>query len=745
MSDDSAYTAEPTHPRRPLAALFDASRALGAAASLLDAAPAALRAVGDACDADLAVLWWEDRAFERLRRVGTWRPFTTVDDRVVRLDGREHVRIGEDVPGRVWGTGRAERDAAFVAIPIHMGNRVAGVLEVQRPAGVFTDEALAALDGLAAQFGVLARAFEAEQALRETSVRYDLLVEQIPAIVYTGHLGRELSTLYVSPRIEAMLGVGHERLMAGRSSWESLVHPEDRARAAAEFDAGVESGRPFAVEYRMVGVQGRVAWFRDEITLLVDEGSSPLVHGVMQDVTERRQAEEQIEFLARHDRLTSLPNRAMLEERLELSIAKADAQGTALSVLYLDLDDFKLVNDSLGNEAGDELLRQVAARLRAATRDSDLVARQGGDEFPLLLSDLDRSGLPPAGDPVEHALAVALSVAERIRESLQSPFTLAGTELFTSASIGISIYPADATDARSLLRQAHAAMYQSKRRGPGGADVYSGEGADAGQRLSFSTRLRKAVEQQHWVMHYQPIVDLTSAGMVGVEALIRWRDPTGGLIAPGEFIPLAEEIGLIEAIGDWTIQELCRQSAAWRREEVRTDVSLNLSPRQLFQPDLAVKVTELVHLADLDPTSVVIEIIESAAMVDPDRTQRVLRELGSAGFRLALDDFGTGYSSLSRLKHMRVDILKIDRAFVRDLPHDPDACSMVRAIIQLAKSLGTTPLAEGIETEEQRRFLADNGCSVGQGFLFARPMPAEDVPTWSYAGAPPVTRLRARG
>jgi EAL domain-containing protein (putative c-di-GMP-specific phosphodiesterase class I) len=235
-------------------------------------------------------------------------------------------------------------------------------------------------------------------------------------------------------------------------------------------------------------------------------------------------------------------------------------------------------------------------------------------------------------------------------------------------------------------------------------------------------------------MHYQPIVDLVTTEMVGVEALIRWRDPAGGLIAPGEFIPLAEEIGLIEAIGDWTMQELCRQAVTWRGENLRTDVSFNLSPRQLFQPDLVAKVTELTSRAGIDPSTVIIEIIESAAMLDPDRTQRILRQLATSGFRLALDDFGTGYSSLSRLKHMRVDILKIDRSFVRDLPQD-DACSMVRAIIQLADSLGTTPLAEGIETEEQWRFLVENGCSVGQGFLFARPMPAASIPAWGYGGA----------
>jgi diguanylate cyclase (GGDEF)-like protein/PAS domain S-box-containing protein len=729
MTQDIEPKAESTLPGRPLAALADACRALSQAGTLQAGAPKALRAVCEACDADLGVLWWADPALERLRRMTTWRPFTAVDRRVARLDAREHLGLGQDVPGRVWESGSpevgpADDGGSVAAYPVRAGARVTGVIEAYRADGSFDEEAIAALEGMASQLGVLARAFEAEQALRETSVRYHLLVEQIPAIVYTEQLGRGLNTLYVSPQVERLLGIDREQFMAGRTVWERHVHPEDRERVREEFGAGVAAGGPFSVEYRMVGAEGRVVWFRDEAAVLPGEGeASPVVHGVMLDITERKLAEEQVEFLAYHDRLTALPNRTMLEELLDLAIAKAVPLGAALSVLYLDLDDFKLVNDSLGHEAGDELLRQVAARLRAATRDSDLVARQGGDEFLLLLSDLDRNGLPPIGDPAEHALSVAMSVSERIRESLQSPFTLSGTELFVSASIGISVYPVDATDAQALLRQ-----------GPGGADVYTSEGPDAARRLSFSTRLRKAVEQQHWVMHYQPIVELDSAAMTGVEALIRWRDPSGGLIAPGEFIPLAEEIGLIEAIGDWTMQELCRQSVGWRGQGVRTDVSFNLSPRQLFQPDLVPKLVGLTGRSGIDPTSVVIEIIESAAMVDPDRTQRILRQLSAIGFRLALDDFGTGYSSLSRLKHMRVDILKIDRSFVRDLPGDEDARSMVRAMIQLATSMGMTPLAEGIETEEQWRFLLENGCSVGQGFLFARPMPAASIPAWVFGG-----------
>ncbi len=387
MTEDVEPKAESTLPGRPLAALAGVCRALGAAGSLEAGAPGALRAVAEACEADLAVLWWADPARERLRRMATWRPVTTVDDRVARLDAREHLGPAQDVPGRVWESGRPERateDAATAAgFPIRASSRIAGVLEVHRSVGSFGDEALAALEGLAAQLSVLARAFEAEQSLRETSVRYHLLVEQIPAIVYTEKLGRGLTTLYVSPQVELLLGIDREQLMAGRTVWERHVHPEDRERVHEEFEAGVEAARPFAVEFRMVGAEGRVVWFRDEAAVLPGEGDgTPVVHGVMLDITERKRAEEQVEFLAYHDRLTGLPNRAMLEELLELAIAKAFPLGAALSVLYLDLDDFKLVNDSLGHEAGDELLRQVAARLRAATRDSDLGCAAGGRRVP---------------------------------------------------------------------------------------------------------------------------------------------------------------------------------------------------------------------------------------------------------------------------------------------------------------------------------------------------------------------------
>jgi diguanylate cyclase (GGDEF)-like protein/PAS domain S-box-containing protein len=737
-------TGDSASAERRLSAMAAAGRILAASDSIEAAAPELLRSACEALEWDLGVLWRVDRGLDRLHRVGTWRRPTMVDEWIIRLDARPNLAKGEDVPGRVWASEASvvgpaaaagtEGQGSVAAVPIVADGDVLAVLELHSGSPSASEPATDVLESIAGQVALFMRGHEARLGLQEASLRYRTLVKQIPAITYTDRVDADMSTLYISPQIESLLGISAEEYLADPGLWERHLHPEDRVRARDEYLKGRAAGEPFTYEYRMIARDGRMVWFRDEaVVLLGDDGMPSLVHGVMLDVTQRKQAEEQVAFLAFHDKLTGLPNRAMFEQLLEVAIAGAARHHLSLAVLSLDIDDFKLVNDGLGHEAGDELLRDVAARLRSATRETDLVARQGGDEFMMLLSDLER-GEPVVGDPAEHAVAVASSVATRVHEALLSPFTLSETELFISASIGISVYPADASDGPALLKNADQAMFRSKRLGPGSSEVYSNEGSDSFGRLSFSTRLRKAVERQHWVLHYQPVVDLGSADMVGVEALIRWRDPAGGLIAPGEFIPLAEEMGLIEAIGDWTIRELSRQASAWRKEGLRMDTSFNLSPRQLWQPDLVRSIMEQLELADLDPGSVVVEIIESAAMIDPERTQRVLRQLSDRGLRLALDDFGTGYSSLARLKHMPVDILKIDRSFVRDIPGDEDACAMVRAVIQLAVGLGMTPVAEGIETEAQWAFLLESGCTLGQGFHFARPMPAAQVPGWRHEG-----------
>jgi len=581
-----------------------------------------------------------------------------------------------------------------------------------------------AIQAIQALSGELRRATD---ELSEADARYRAVVEQIPAIVYTDVVDDTMSTTYVSPQIHELLGIFPEEYIADPDLWAKQLHPDDKEQALQSYLQGRTSGEPFSFEYRLLARDGRVVWFRDSAVVVNDRAGAPaFVHGVMFDITDRKNAEEQVAFLAYHDNLTGLPNRTMFEELLELGMARARRHDLSVAVLCIDVDDFKLVNESLGYEAGDALLRAVAERLREATRETDLVARQGGDEFLLLLADIE-GGSVPGFEGTDGAILVVESVAARVHESLRAPFNVAGTELYVSASIGISMFPHDADDATALLKNADAAMYQSRKTVPGSYLLHWRQSEEALGKLSLTTRLRKAVENRNWQLHYQPVVELAEGKMIGVEALIRWADPNGGLVPPGDFIPLAEEMGLIEAIGDWVVEELSHQAAAWRAEGLELEVSFNLSPRQLWQPELTEKILQQLGAANLDPGSIIVEVTESAAMADPERTLRILRDLNDRGLRLALDDFGTGYSSFARLRYLPVDLLKIDRLFIRDVAQDAQAGDMVRAIIQLAHGLGMTPLAEGIETEDEWRFLVEQGCRLGQGFYFYRPAPAEDI------------------
>jgi diguanylate cyclase (GGDEF)-like protein/PAS domain S-box-containing protein len=564
-----------------------------------------------------------------------------------------------------------------------------------------------------------------DSELRELDARYGALVEQIPAIVYVDVADESMATTYVSPQIEALLGFTQQEYIDDPELWTRQLHPDDRKQALDTYTRGRNAGEPFTFEYRLMSTDGREVWFRDSAVVIHDENGVPaFIEGVMLDITDRKNAEEQAAFLAYHDKLTGLPNKAMFEELLSLAIARARRHDMAVAVICTDLDDFKLVNDSLGHEKGDELIRQLANRLREATRETDLVARQSGDEFLLLLADIDRSG--PPGSP-DAAVLVAEGVAARVREALIAPFDLGETEVYLSASMGIALYPNHADEPAELLRNAGAAMFRSKRNSSGAYSTYADENVDALGRLSLSTLLRKAVEQQHWELHYQPIVDLADGKTIGVEALIRLNDPNGGLVPPGEFIPLAEEMGLIEMIGDWVIEEVARQDAFWRQEGLELELSFNLSPRQLWQPDVATRILTRLATRDVAAPRTIVEVTESTAMTDPDRTLRTLWDLHAKGLRLAIDDFGTGYSSLSRLKHMPVDVLKIDRSFIHEVHADEQAGNMVKAIIQLAEGLGMTPLAEGIETAQEWQFLVENGCRLGQGYYFCKPVPAADV------------------
>jgi diguanylate cyclase (GGDEF)-like protein/PAS domain S-box-containing protein len=565
---------------------------------------------------------------------------------------------------------------------------------------------------------------EAEAALTEAEARYRSLVEQIPAVVYAddGDV-----TTYVNPQIEEILGVTPEAYRNDSELWLRMVHPDDRERVRAESDAFIAGEGGDLADYRMVRPDGRVVWIRDRAFATRDERGKVLwEHGLLFDVTELKEAEERIAHMAFHDGLTGLANRQLFEETLTLAVERARRDGSEAAVLYLDLDNFKLVNDSLGHHAGDHLLIELAQRLHACTRETDLVARQGGDEFLMLLADLD-----PA-----HADAAIGRVTARVVEAMHEPFVLAGVEFHARGSIGISVYPRDAEDATGLMKNADIAMYRAKRVEPGGHVFFAADTDDAMARLSFATRLRQAVAEEQWVLHYQPVVDLETRRVIGAEALIRWQDRCGGVVPPGEFIPVAEELGLIEAIGDWVVDEVARQQRVWRDDGLALELSFNLSPRELWTPRLTERVLGRLHEAGVEPSTLVAEITESTAMADPDRTQRVLRDLSAFGLKLALDDFGTGYSSLSRLKHMPVDVMKIDREFVRNVDRDVRLAGMVRAMIQVAQSLDMIPHAEGVETESEYVFLRANGCRLAQGYWFAHPMPADDLRELAREGRP---------
>jgi diguanylate cyclase (GGDEF)-like protein/PAS domain S-box-containing protein len=590
------------------------------------------------------------------------------------------------------------------------------------------------VDALMVAAGTLGAAIGRERAMTESveaKERFRVLVEHAPAVVYIDGLDDTASTLYMSPRIEELVGYTVEEWHADPELWPKLLHPEDREAALEATARHNDTGEPFRTEYRLIARDGRTVWIRDEAIMIYGADGAP-VHsqGIMQDITATKLAEEHLEYLAYHDRLTGLPNTAMFKEVATMAIARAKRSAQAAAILYLDVDGFKLANDTLGPEGGDRLLLSISQRLQGVLRETDTLARRGGDEFLILLADLDAGSIGEMQAP----LLFAESVAGRIQEVFTAPFAVDATEVFISISVGISVFPSGSDELQSLIVQAETAMLASKQAGPGGFAASEEGAVDAATKLAFVTKLRRAVAREAWMLHYQPIVQLATGGIVGVEALLRWRDEDGEIIPPNEFIPLAEELGLIEKIGDWVVEEIVRQDEHWRTEGVELEMGFNLSPRQFWQPDLAQRILSRLDVRGVDPSKVMVEITESSAMRDPERAHDVLWDLHARGLRVAIDDFGTGYSSLSRLRSFPIDVLKIDRSFVSHLDQDPEAAHIVGAFIQLGHGLGMTTLAEGIETEGEWRFLAEQGCELGQGFYFSRPVPADEISARILAG-----------
>jgi len=436
----------------------------------------------------------------------------------------------------------------------------------------------------------------------------------------------------------------------------------------------------------------------------------------------------ELEYLAYHDALTGLANRAAMDAALAEAVAEARVGGTAVALAYVDLNDFKRVNDTLGHDMGDRLLREVAARLRRAVRPGDLLARRGGDEFLVLLR-----GLPLL------AAAEAEVVGQRVCDLLAMPFTLGAAELLVDASIGVSVFPGDADSPASLVEHADAAMYEAKSSG-GGVAVYGAETADPLERLALAARLRRAIERDELELHYQPICRASDSVIIGVESLVRWRDPERGLIPPAGFIPVAERTGVVDALGDWVLEETCRQTAEWQAAGLSPNTGVNISPRQLRRSGFAGRVEAIVAEYGIDRSRFVLELTESAWSLEASRLLPVLHDLRARGFALAIDDFGAGYSSLWRLRELPVQIIKVDRAFLTGVPDDPDACAIYSAIMQLADTVHCDVVAEGVETAEHLEYLNELGCRIAQGFHLGRPLPAAEATATLLQGLAPERR-----
>jgi diguanylate cyclase (GGDEF)-like protein/PAS domain S-box-containing protein len=706
-----------------------------------------LATLGDTLGFSYGAVWQPSGEHEELECAAGWHPDAAP---AAVLDFAEAVRKwryapGRGLPGRVWAFRRPiwagdvatdhqlpRADLAHaaglhtaVAFPVAIGDRCLGVIEFFDPAMEQPDGDLQAL--FATVGGQLAQYLERRRLQADESRRVEAMLraERDRAQRYLDVAACIICVADADGRIELVNRKGCD--IIGRSEEELLgldwidvaVAPAHRSAAREVYgrlvSGELEANDQFETAVTAGNGESRViAW---HTTLLRDaEGRIVGTLAAGDDVTERRRSEQQITFLAYHDALTGLPNRTLLEEHLKLALARSRRTGAGLALLHVGVDNFKLVNDSLGHARGDELLSRLAVRLQEEVRATDLLARVGGDEFLLLLADLH-----------DEPTVVAERVAGQIVESLSEPFGLGGAEFQMTASIGISVHPRDADNAESLLNHADTAMYQAKEVARGGWAVYSGGDGDPLQRLSLSARMRRALERHEFLLHYQPIFALECGEMQGVEALIRWRDPEHGMVPPGDFIPLAEETGMIESIGDWVFRAVCEQQVDWGAKGFTPQISFNVSPRQLRRLDFADRVSLHLRETGADPNRLTLELTESSTLQDPAAAEPILRAIHELGLRIALDDFGSGYSSLSRLRDMPVETLKIDRAFMREVPENREAAAIVTAILRLSRALGRTAVAEGVETDAQRRFLRDQRCQLAQGFLLGRPLPPEEV------------------
>lgn len=558
----------------------------------------------------------------------------------------------------------------------------------------------------------------AEAALRESEEKFRSLAEQSLQGIYVVMSGR---VVYANKMMAEITGYGLDEILGfEQRQLEAIVHPADRSfmnAAVNGFEIGDGRVSPQS-EYRLITKSGAVNWVLQQTRTVRFDGELG-VEGVLVDITKRKRAEEQLLQSALHDPLTGLPNRASFYDRVDLALERAGGRAEShFAVLFLDLDRFKLINDGYGHQTGDRLLVEIAHRLRRAVRPGDTVARLGGDEFTVLIPDVQGQ-------------EEAVSVAGRIHDALSKPFKVGDQEVFTTASTGIAISSDRYDNPDEILRDADIAMYRAKADGRAQHFVYDvSMHPIVLSQLHLENDLRRALERDEFRLHYQPIVDTVSGRIVACEALLRWQHPERGLLPPGEFLTLAEETGIINPIGEWVLRTGCEQALEWKNRlngSGSPAVSINLFSDQFSRQELVVYIQEILDEIHLPADRLQLEITESAIIEVPELAIDVMRRLHNLGVKVHLDDFGTGYSSLAYLQRFAVDTLKIDRGFIQRLGSDGGGTEIVQTIIALARNLGMDSLAEGIETEEQLQIVRDLGCLYGQGYLFAKPMPPEDI------------------